>query len=44
MEVTQRAVLREEEEESQRETASDTPSEGGVAVRITVKHQLTLSE
>ena len=37
--ATQRAVL-PVEEESQRETAS----EGGVAVRITVKHQLTHSE
>ena len=38
VEVTQRAVL-PAEEELQRETASDTPGEGGVAVRITVKHQ-----
>ena len=30
-------------EESQRATASDTSSGGGVAERITVKHQVTLS-
>ena len=42
VEVTQRAVL-PAEEESQREKASDTPGDGGVAERITVKHQVTLS-
>ena len=42
VEVTQRAVL-PAEEELQRETASEICSEGGLAVRITVQHQVTLS-
>ena len=40
---THRAVLTAEEE-SQRETASDTPWEGGVAVIFTVRRQVTHSE